>query len=410
MKKKLLTVLLMVVIVFNFILCCCVNADQGESSAGARYGENEHLDGPGLQKILEEGKDDDGNIFNQENLGDSVLGLLMSSLVGPLNVIPIAIQNMITVFVLDVATATSYDVFTIEKLVFNEIAMFNINVFNVKRYYSMGMGTNIEVFDQHAVILKLKEQVSSWFYVIRLLAMMINLCILMYVGIRMALSTISSEQAKYKKMLINWLESMLVLFFLHYIMFVVISIEETIMNIIYNIKANMVSTGAEGFENIINTKIYHAFSSAAGMKYVVYSIFFWFLVGIQVKFFLTYLKRTFTICFLTVIAPLITVTYPIDKIGDGKAQAFEIWLKEYLINVFIQPIHAVAYLIFVFTAGVIAEKAIFVAMIFLMALGKVENIVRNIFGITGSVKNIGEDKGGGKKFDVGALIGGMLKK
>ena len=103
--------------------------------------------------------------------------------------------------------------------------------------------------------------------------------------------------------------------------------------------------------------------------------------------------------FLTIIAPFITVTYPIDKMGDGKAQAFEAWFKEYIINIAIQPIHAAIYLVFVFTAGSIAEKAPFVAMVFLLSLGRVENLVRNVFGITDSIsmKNFDDELKKGKK-------------
>lgn len=412
MKKKLLSILLLVVIVFNFILCKNVYADVGESSAGSRYGADQYLNGEDVKKISEEGKDDEGNTYSHGSLGDAVLGMLMQALVGAINAVPMSIQNIISLVVWEGGSLASYELFTVERTVFNEIPIFNINVFNSESTYSNGIGASVEVFDQHSATIKLKEQVTGWFYTIRLISMMINLCVLVYVGIRMALSTIASEQAKYKKMLISWFESMLVLFLLHYIMFIIISIGETIMNIIYQIRYNMVSSGAQGFEEIILDKIYRAFSSAAGMQYVLYSIFFWFLTAMQVKFFLTYIKRAFTICFLTVIAPLITVTYPIDKIGDGKAQAFETWFKEYLINIFIQPIHAIVYLIFVFTAGAIAERAIFVAMIFLMALGKVENIVRNIFGLTGGIQNVDEAKkgGGGKKGDLGALVGGMMKK
>ena len=39
--------------------------------------------------------------------------------------------------------------------------------------------------------------------------------------------------------------------------------------------------------------------------------------------------------FLTVIAPLVALSYPIDKIRDGNAQAFEMWMKEYTINLLI---------------------------------------------------------------------------
>lgn len=32
------------------------------------------------------------------------------------------------------------------------------------------------------------------------------------------------------------------------------------------------------------------------------------------------------------IAPLVALTYPIDKVKDGKAQAFDMWFKEYTMN------------------------------------------------------------------------------
>ena len=154
----------------------------------------------------------------------------------------------------------------------------------------------------------------------------------------------------------------------------------------------------EGFETLIMEKIYRAISEQTGMQVFLYSVFFWFLTFIQAKFFITYFKRVLSIMFLTIIASFITVTYPIDKMGDGKAQAFEAWFKEYIINIAIQPIHAAIYIVVVFTAGAIAETAPFVAMIFLLSLGRIENIVRNVFGITDSVSmnNFGDELKGKK--------------
>jgi len=51
-----------------------------------------------------------------------------------------------------------------------------------------------------------------------------------------------------------------------------------------------------------------------------------------------------TIAFLIIIAPLVTVTYSIDKIGDGKSQALNAWLKEFSYTVLIQPFHCITYL------------------------------------------------------------------
>lgn len=46
------------------------------------------------------------------------------------------------------------------------------------------------------------------------------------------------------------------------------------------------------------------------------------LVGYTIKFTVIYLKRVLNIAFLTLIAPIVAFTYPIDKSIDGKAARF----------------------------------------------------------------------------------------
>ena len=48
-----------------------------------------------------------------------------------------------------------------------------------------------------------------------------------------------------------------------------------------------------------------------------------------------YIKRMITVAFLILISPIITITYSIDKAGNGKAEAFSTWLREFLHNVLI---------------------------------------------------------------------------
>ena len=105
----------------------------------------------------------------------------------------------------------------------------------------------------------------------------------------------------------------------------------------------------------------------------------------RIKFFILYFKRTLVVAFLIIIAPLITITYPIDKAGDGKAQAFNAWLSEYIFMVFVQPLHAIVYLIFMFIAGAIAEYAPLVALAFMMSLTRVEHVVKKMFDLNKSV-------------------------
>ena len=128
-----------------------------------------------------------------------------------------------------------------------------------------------------------------------------------------------------------------------------------------------------------------------GWNYVAICILYWVIVYYQLKFFILYFKRVLSVGFLIIISPLISITYPIDSIGDEKAQGYQRWLEEILINIFIQPLHLVLYSIFITSAGAIATVAPLFAAIFLVGLSRGEKIVKNIFGIRGaqSISSLG---------------------
>lgn len=415
MKKKLVTILLIAVIVFNFIGTSFVYADEPDDSAVSlpeSNGEGE-ITGEQYQQLADNGTDDEGN---KAEVTPSILGTIFQSISLMLNSFPMTVNALMThlaknptgtedplkeavEYVVDLVDVSTY--FSIQRTVFNEVALFNIDVFNMDSTYKVGIGDKEQEIHQTPALINLKESTAKWFYICRLLAIMINLCVLIYVGIRMAISTVATEEARYKKMLISWAESMVILFFLQYIMTFAIQLGNIVLNIIYNLREGL---NSESFEEVIMAKIFRFLSESSGMQTFMYSVFFWFLVLMQAKFFLTYLKRVLSVMFLTIISPFITVTFPIDKMGDNKAQAFDTWMKEYIINISLQPIHAAIYLIFVFTAGEIAATAPFVAMVFLLVLGRLEKIVRDVFGITNaaSIKNFDEEfksfgKGGGHK-------------
>ena len=62
---------------------------------------------------------------------------------------------------------------------------------------------NINFFDtsENATVTTFRNNVAIWYYGLRNLAIVILLGILIYVGIRMAISTVATDEAKYKKML-----------------------------------------------------------------------------------------------------------------------------------------------------------------------------------------------------------------
>ena len=115
-------------------------------------------------------------------------------------------------------------------------------------------------------------------------------------------------------------------------------------------------------------------------RWVGYSLCYIVLVLETLFFVWTYLKRVLYLAFLTLIAPLIAVMYPIDKMHDGKAQAFDAWLKEYIFNLLIQPLHLLLYTILISAAFDLAITNVVYAVVAVGFMMPAEKMMRNFFG------------------------------
>lgn len=403
--KKIISTMLLIVVLFNFILCnnktyAVEKPFEGTESINEVDRKSEYT-------YMNEGKTTDSSIgetsFNWDTLG-SIFGTVASILVSVVNVFPRTIQAAITTMTIGRPDkSATIQKFTIEYTVFNQISLFDIDYFNMGESYSLAPITKdsrtsfVHYYQESSKIIR--KNVAKYFIILRLIALSANLLVLIYVGIRMALSSISSDKAKYKKMLVDWLESMIILFLLQYIISAMFTVGSTFSNIIYETRSAMMINGEKSFELSIMETIDESLISLSGWSFVFYSVAYWVLVTLQIKFCLMYLKRFLTVGFLIVISPLITITYAIDKIGDGKAQGFSVFFSELMINIMIQPIHALIYLVFMYTANEIAKYSILISILFLLALTKVEKAVLKIFNLKNvvSLKPVSEESASLKK-------------
>lgn len=284
----------------------------------------------------------------------------------PIRIIAVSVAKAMS-FIAAKATSDSSDSITPEDMFFNKVDIVKID------YNSGGDGRiNKSV---------IKTQVAKWYQAMRLIAVAILLLILIYVGIRMTLSTVASDRAVYKKMLVDWTCSIALVFLMHYIIGFAIG-----LNNIFVGAVETVSKGAsiKNAMNQIALKSLGIDLTAIGAT-IVYCI----MCGQTLGFLIMYLKRMITVSFLIIISPLITITYAIDKMGDGKAQALGAWLKEFLVNLFIQPFHCILYVAFANTAlGLLGSGAdgwegignAFLAIVCIKFVTEGEKIVKSIFG------------------------------
>ncbi len=234
-----------------------------------------------------------------------------------------------------------------------------------------------------------KQQVSVWYYGIRNLAIVISLFVLVYIGIRMAISTLADDKAKYKQMLISWLQSFILIFFLHYIILLAMVIQKVFMDMFKPYLQTLTSPETSILGNAIQMILI-----GKGWNILWSAILYWMVTYYQVKFFFLYAKRMISTAFLIIISPLITVTYSIDKVKDNEAQAFKAWLQEFMVNIFVQPVHIVVYLIFIVSASEIAPKLPLFTIIFFGALSRGEKVIKGVFGMRGrkSINSLGKHK------------------
>ena len=176
-------------------------------------------------------------------------------------------------------------------------------------------------------------------------------------------------------MLKDWLVALCLLFFLHYIMAFTLEMINAVNGMIADSTTSIpVVIHTDGFtvasaaqEDIMFrtdlmglTRLQIQYEDFASK--LIYLIIYIGLLVYTVKYTWIYMKRTITMMFLTLVAPLVALTYPIDKLNDGKAQAFNTWIKEYIFNLLIQPLHLILYTMLIGSAIEFAQNNIIYAI------------------------------------------------
>lgn len=314
----------------------------------------------------------------------------------------------------------------------------------------------------NSTVADLKETISTWYQALRMIAIVGLLSVLVYVGLRMVTAAVATDKAKYKEMFVDWVIALCLVFFLHYIMVFTMTMVQEVQNLfisgistsstnndtnkktintillVYRNETlvpkdtgnnndnshfddtpvdpgtgNFDTTVPSEYETLVTEKAFP--TNLTGYNRVLagnpdaipkltYTIMYLALTFYTVYFFFIYIKRVIILTFLTIITPLVALTYPIDKVKDSKAQAFEFWLREYIVNAMIPIIHLGLYTVLVTSAIDLAVKSPLYAICVLAFIVPAEKIVKEMFGIKSSTTPA---LGG---FAGGALAAQMVQK
>lgn len=306
-----------------------------------------------------------------------------------------------------------------ENIFANNIAALDINFLRANEYQSIYVSGN-EKFEENAnekstsATKDLKTTIASWYKSFRNISIVGLLSVLIYLGIRTLISTAATDKAKYKEMIQDWVVALCMIFFIHFIMSAVLMLTDKCTELFGTSVDEGYTVVVEGEKredgkemafktNLMGLVRFSAQNHRAGTA-ATYSIIYWALVIYTCMFTVLYFKRFLYMAFFTMIAPLVALTYPIDRAGDGKSQAFNMWFKEYTMNAIIQPVHLILYTVFIGSAYDLVAKNPLYALVAIGFLIPAERFIKKMFGLDKA-----ESSGGFGSFAGGAIAMSGLK-
>ena len=279
-----------------------------------------------------------------------------------------------------------------ESIFANNIAALDINFLSPNNYTSIITGNSAaDDASESAAGGELRETIASWYKSFRNIAIVGLLSVLVYLGIRILISSTATDKAKYKESLRDWFVALCLVFVIHFIMAGILMLTDNI-NALFStsidngiiVQATHSDEGANANQNfkfrtnLIGLARFRA-QADQWQDATAYTIIYLALVIYTCMFTFLYFKRFLWMAFFTMIAPLVALTYPIDKAGDGHAQAFNLWFKEYTMNAIIQPVHLILYSVFVSSAIDLATNNPIYAIVAIAFLIPAEKFIKKMF-------------------------------
>ena len=155
------------------------------------------------------------------------------------------IVSMISSAMLNSSFQLPFIVISPENIIQNKIGMFDVNFFSENT-------KNNENDNSINIANELHLTIAKWYYLIRNLVIVIFMILLIYIGIKILITSISEDKAKYKKMLVDWFVSFALVFVIHYIMVFSMNIVNEFTKLVSTITND---ESVEYFE-IVDDKVY----------------------------------------------------------------------------------------------------------------------------------------------------------
>lgn len=220
-----------------------------------------------------------------------------------------------------VSRAVNDDV-SLDRVVFGDIEKLSVNFWQNKGNTSTIAGNMSQV-------------VTYWYNIFRNIAVVVYLIVLIYVAIKILLSSTGEGRAKYTSLVKEWIVGVGILFLFPYVMKYTVELNDALVQIVRDVPGQLgtVSGGNNSLSDKSEQEIAEAsgtdkFSEIVGTEGVIGTVrklivdngriilvfIYYIMIGQTIVILCMYYKRAFMIGFLITIFPLVAMTYTIDKL------------------------------------------------------------------------------------------------
>ena len=286
--------------------------------------------------------------------------------------------------------------YNIEDIIYNRIPLLDVNVFTDT--------PGGQTVPDDSIVAILRNIVATWYISFRNLATIALALILLYIGIRIAISTIPEKTGQYKSALISWVISLALLWFIHYFLIIVLNINDYLVSLF---------EGSNTEENTIYETIRTRAWDPRMYIGIPATIMFLVLIVYFYRFLWVYIKRYFAVMILIIIAPFICAKYAFDGAKGKRGSSLSNWMYDFTMNVLLQTVHALVYTVLMSLAVELAVTNVWgfiLALVFIHFILKADKIFFQIFNFNRASNLEDVDKGFSKDDIAGLLFAGYFTK
>ena len=269
---------------------------------------------------------------------------------------------------------------SIEDIFFNKIPILDVNFFSVEK----AGGSEIS---EDSIVFMLRQNIAYWYYIIRIISIIVMLLILLYVGIRIAMSASGSKKAQYKSAIVGWVVGFIAVITVHLFIYIVFEINEFIVSVFESAALQMNGGELSLYETIRSKSYAPKFTEGFGS-----TVIYMYLVYLLIRASIIYFKRYLTVTILGLIGPVIGLKYGVERATGRKTKSISTWMFEFSMNVLLQGVHAVLYVALMQIALSMAFESLagyIVALVILNFMLKADKIFMKIFNFDRS-KSVGD--------------------